>query len=368
MTKTTITPELIRAALAHIPATCDRETWARVAMAIKSEFPDSTGRDLFTDWSATADNFDPKATAATWRSVKAGGGVTIGTLLHLAKEHGFTLPKADQAPAAPSPEALAQRERERAASQQREQARTEAAHDRAAGEAAALWNDASDTGESAYFSRKGVQPHGVRFTPDGWVLVPMCDAAGKLWNLQRIAPVKPTDGGTDKLFLKGGRKSGLWHMVGDLGTPDDAGAAPAVVLVAEGYATAASLHEATGRPVACAFDAGNLAHVARALRKKYPAALLVLCGDDDRDTEARTGSNPGRLKATAAARSVQGLAVFPAGLPENGSDFNDVATASGLDAVRSLYRARHRGAPGAAIGRTGDANRQGRQGPPERTA
>ena len=209
--KTTITPELIRAALAHIPATCDRETWARVAMAIKSEFPDSTGRDLFTDWSATADNFDPKATAATWRSVKAGGGVKIGSLLHLAKENGFTLPKADQAPAAPSPEALAQRERERAANQQREKGRTDAAHDQAAGEAVALWNEASDTGQSPYLARKGVQPHGVRFTPDGWVLVPMRDAAGKLWNLQRIAPVKPADGGTDKLFLKGGRKSGLWH-------------------------------------------------------------------------------------------------------------------------------------------------------------
>ena len=105
-------------------------------------------------------------------------------------------------------------------------------------------------------------------------------------------------------------------LVGELGT-DPAG--PAVLLIAEGFATAASLHEATGRPAAVAFDAGNLAHVVKALRKKYPAALIVLAGDDDRDTEARTGSNPGRLKATAAARSVQGLAVFPSRLPENGS-------------------------------------------------
>ena len=329
--KTNITPELIRAALAHIPATLARDEWARVAMAIKSEFADSTGRDLFTNWSATADNFDPKATRSTWQSIKAGGGVGIGTLLHLAKEHGFTLPKADQAPSAPSPEALAQRERERAANQQAEQARTEAAQDQAAGEAAALWNDASDHGESAYLTRKGVQAHGVRFTPDGWVLVPVRDAAGKLWNLQRIAPVKPTDG-TDKLFLKGGRKSGLWHWCGDPGT-DPAG--PVVVLVAEGYATAASLHQATGRPAAVAFDAGNLAHVVKALRKLHPAALIVVCGDDDRDTEARTGTNPGRTRATAAARSVKGLAVFPEPLPEGGSDFNDLHQAAGLDAVRA---------------------------------
>lgn len=330
--KTHITPELIRAALAHIPATCDRETWARVAMAIKSEYPDSTGRDLFIDWSATAGNFDPKATAATWRSVKAGGGVTVGTLLHLGKEHGFTLPKPEQAPAAPSAEELARRERQRAEAQRQEQARTEAAHEGAAAEALSLWEgngqDVTDPSQAPYLMRKGVQPHGVRFVHPGTLLVPLRDAAGTLWNLQRIAPAKPLDGGPDKLFLKGGRKSGLWHWCG---TPEGA----PVLIVAEGYATAASLHEATGRPAAVAFDAGNLQPVARILRKLYPAALIVIAGDDDRDTEARTGTNPGRVKAEAAARAVQGLAAFPEPLPEGGSDFNDLHQVSGLDAVRA---------------------------------
>jgi putative DNA primase/helicase len=322
MKKTTITPELIREALSHIPANCDRETWARVAMAIKSEYPDSTGRELFEAWSATADNFDPKATAATWRSVKAGGGVTVGTLLHLGKENGFTLPKPDQAPAAPSPEALAQRERDRAESQRREQARTKAAHTRAAAEAAALWGQASDAGESAYLTAKGVQAYGLRFTDDGRVLVPMRDAGGELRNVQTI------NASGVKRFLPGGPKSGLWHWCG---TPEGA----PVLAVCEGYATAASVHQATGRPTAVAFDAGNLANVAKTLRKLYPAVLVVIAGDDDRATEARTGSNPGRLKAEAAARAVHGLAVFPAPLPENGSDFNDLHQGEGLDAVRA---------------------------------
>ena len=126
MKQTNITPELIRAALTHIPATLPRDEWARVAMAIKSEFPDTTGLDLFTDWSATAEGYDLKATRSTWRSIKAGGGVGIGTLLHLAKEHGFTVPKADHAPAPPSPEVLAQRERDRSATQDAEQARNDA--------------------------------------------------------------------------------------------------------------------------------------------------------------------------------------------------------------------------------------------------
>lgn len=365
--KTSITPELIRAALAHISANLPRDEWARIGMAIKSEFPDGPGLDLFAEWSATVDGYDPKATRSTWQSIKAGGGVGIGTLLHLAKENGFELPKGAQAPARPDPEALARRERDKAESQRKEQTRIEAAHASAASEAAALWQEAGETGESPYLARKGVQPYGVRFAAGGWLLVPMRDAAGVLCNLQRIAAEKLAGDGPDKLFLKGGRKSGLWHLVG--GVSSDA-AGPAVLLVAEGYATAASLHEATGRPVAVAFDAGNLAHVAKALRKLYPSALLVLCGDDDVQTSARTGNNPGRDKATAAARAVHGLAVFPEPLPDGGSDFNDLHQAAGLEAVRGIvataieaHQAAQQAAQAAQTAKAGKASQNARHAP-----
>jgi putative DNA primase/helicase len=323
---TSITTDLIRAALAHIPANLTRDEWARVGMAIKSEFPDATGRDLFTDWSATADSYDLKATRSTWQSIKAGGGVGIGTLLHLAKSNGFTLPKPDQEQAQPDPSTVARLASDRAVRQQADAAQRQAAHDHAASEAALMWQAASEAGASDYLTRKGVKPYGVRFAPDGWVLVPLRDTAGRLWNLQRIAPTRPAGGGTDKLFLKGGRKSMLWHWCGD---PTGA----AALLVAEGYATAASLHECTGRPCAMAFDAGNLMHVAKAVHQAHPAALIVVCGDDDRDTHARTGHNPGRDKAKAAARAVAGLAVFPEPLPDGASDFNDLHQAAGYDAV-----------------------------------
>lgn len=337
---TQITPELLRAALAHIPANLPRDEWARVAMAIKSEYPDDVGRGLFDAWSATAEGHDASATRSTWRSVKAGGGVTVATLLHIAKQHGFELPKAGNAPAAPSAAELARRDAERQQAARAEAERQQAAQAAAAVAARALWDAASPTGASPYLARKGVQPHGLRFMPDDTALVPMCDADGVLWNVQRIAPERPPKG-TDKLFQKGGRKSGLWHMLGEPGQ------APAVVLVGEGYATCASLHEAGGWPVAVAFDAGNLLHVARALRRLYPAALLVLCGDDDRATEARTDTNTGRVKAEAAARAVQGLAVFPS-MPsavddaqaESGNvDFNDMHQAQGLAAVRDTVQA-----------------------------
>ena len=336
---TPITNDLIRVALGYIPASLPRDDWAKVCAAIKSEFSDDTGRTLFTQWSATADSFDPKAVAFTWKSIKASGGVTIGTLLAMAKERGFVLPKGNHAAAPPDPATVARLAAEHKAKQAAEQAQQDAAHATAALEASKLWDSASPTGESGYLTRKGVQPYGVRFGAGGWLYVPVRDATGALWNVQRIAPTKP-DSGPEKLFMRGGRKSGLWHFLGTV-----AGDAPGatVVLIAEGYATAASLHEALGHPVAVAFDAGNLGHVAKALRNQYPAALLVVCGDDDAQTLAKSGHNPGRDKATAAARAVRGLAVFPENLPDGGSDFNDLhqhlGGAAGLEAVRVTVQA-----------------------------
>ena len=265
------TPELAREALSCIPANLPRDDWARIGAAIKSEFPDSAGFDLFDTWSQSSEGYDTKATAQTWKSLKASGKTTIGTLFFEAKARGFDLAgwhkEHDEKEPKQTPEqqreADERRTREQAEARQREQARTEAAHARAAAEAAALWGQASDQGESAYLTRKGVQAYALRFSVDGRVLVPMRDAGGELRNVQSI------NASGEKRFLPGGPKSGLWHWCG---TPEGA----PVLAVCEGYATAASVHQATGRPAAVAFDAGNLANVAKTLRKLHPAALLVL--------------------------------------------------------------------------------------------
>ena len=331
MSQTTITPELLRNALSFVPANLPRDEWARVGMAIKSEYPDDTGLQLFSDWSAASGGgFDTNAVGSTWRSIKAGGGVGVSTLLYLAKQHGFKLPRQGQDS---KPVSAAERQRqddERKLRQQAEDAAIQATQEAAAVEAAAQWASASEAGSSAYLERKGVQGFGVRYGADGWLLVPLRDGDGRLWNVQRIAPVKPAKG-TDKFLGKGGRKSGLWHVLGDL-------AGAAVVLVAEGYATAASLHMATGWPVVVAFDAGNLMHVAKALQAQHTGALVVVCGDDDTDTQARTGRNPGRDKAEAVARAVGGVAVFPIELPDSGKDFNDMHQACGLEAVQTCVQ------------------------------
>ena len=69
MTTTPITPDLIRAALAHIPASLARDEWARVAMAIKSEFSDDTGRELFEACCATRGRPSARLCRSTWRCI-----------------------------------------------------------------------------------------------------------------------------------------------------------------------------------------------------------------------------------------------------------------------------------------------------------
>lgn len=101
------TPATIEAALFCIPAALPRDEWARVGMALKSELGPE-GFELFDRWSAGAEGYRKGDARATWRSIKPGGGVTIGTLFALAKDHGFSFPKDSQAAPKPDPAALAE--------------------------------------------------------------------------------------------------------------------------------------------------------------------------------------------------------------------------------------------------------------------
>lgn len=165
-------------------------------------------------------------------------------------------------------------------------------HAEAAARAAKIWNGAKPaTDAHPYLRAKGVPAYGLRALREQLV-VPARDAAGALHTLQFISP----DGG--KRFLTGGRIRGCYCAIG---RPDDA------LLLAEGYATAATLHQATGRAVAACFNCGNLVSVARALRAKFPRLRLVVCADDD----SATPGNPGLTSARAAAAAVGGLVVVP---------------------------------------------------------
>jgi putative DNA primase/helicase len=185
-----------------------------------------------------------------------------------------------------------------AASAKRKREAEEVARQQSAARAAsARWEAATpaDAGHP-YLRAKRVEAHGIRQS-DGLLLVPMRDGDGVLWGVQSIA------GDGAKRFQPGARKRGLWHLLGG----------PVVdgLCIAEGYATAASIHAAVGGPVAVAFDAGNLLPVARALRALHPSARIVVCADDDAATAARLGRNPGIEAAEAAARAVGGSVARP---------------------------------------------------------
>lgn len=184
------------------------------------------------------------------------------------------------------------------------------------------WERATPADPShAYLQRKGVRPHGIRVETGDVLIVPLMDIDGTIRTLQRIY-----EDGT-KRFLSGGAKAGHFTPIGG----NLVGAE--TILLCEGWATGATAHEATGLPVVAAMDAGNLKRVAPILRTRFPTARLVILADND----AKPGrvTNPGVQAALAAARATDALVAIP---PDPG-DFNDLAAAHGLEAVRAVIAA-----------------------------
>lgn len=202
--------------------------------------------------------------------------------------------------------------------------------------AASIWSHALpvDAGYP-YLQRKEVPAIGLRQTEDGRLIVPVQNTSGKIQSLQFILPEKPADG-TDKFFLRGGKTSGGFFSIPAKGRTKDG-----PLLIAEGYATGASLHLATGYAVLIAFNAGNLEAVARTAHSRYPDREILLCADNDCETVKPDGSpwNPGREAASRAAQAVGGkLAVCPAH-DGKATDFNDLYRLRSLEAVRSVVEA-----------------------------
>lgn len=155
------------------------------------------------------------------------------------------------------------------------------------------------------------------------LIIPMMDADGVLWNYQRIYPEKLSKG--DKFFLEGARIEGTFFTFGELNEKTEK------IYIAEGIATAASVHEAfnCNATVVAAFNAGNLTHVGAGLRKKYPGAKFVFCADNDAFTKINGQDvNVGLIKARQAAGENHGEVVYPRFsdklLATKPTDFNDL--------------------------------------------
>lgn len=186
---------------------------------------------------------------------------------------------------------------------------TENRQAKAASYANKLWESAAPAAaDNVYLARKAIQPHIARQMPDGRLIIPICDD-GKIVSLQFIAA------NGSKKMLTGGKKGGCFSVLSGENR---------VVFVAEGYATAASIYEATGCETIIAFDAGNMEKVAGKVRKNYgDTATIIIAGDND---------ERGTAAAQIAATDAMGEVKTPQGI--SGKDWNDAAAEFGLSWVR----------------------------------
>jgi putative DNA primase/helicase len=220
----------------------------------------------------------------------------------------------------------AERGRIKAEQERRQQERRER-QNRTARRARAIWSAATPApADHPYLSKKHIQPHGARLTTwqrsyedksgkhkltvENALILPLVDAAGRIRNLQAIFPTESPELGRGKDFLPFGETAGLFWWIGPEKTDP--------VLIAEGFATAATLHEETGYRVYIAFTAGNLLAVGLIVRKHLPAVKIIFAADND-----KTPGNPGLTKANEAALAVDGFVACP---PITG-DFNDYTLA-----------------------------------------
>ena len=310
-------PERVRSALSHLDPN-DRKVWVRQAMAIKSEFGES-GFDLWDEWGTQSESHKASDAKSVWRSVKPNGRTTIASLFWDAKQAGW---KDDSTYKKPSAEEIAKRRALRAQRDAEAAAHEEAQHWAVAEQALAIWEAAKPCDDHLYLIRKAVKSYGLRFgdfpvervdpnTGEVTVaimqalLVPLVDRSRKIWSVQAIIGRE----GRPKLLLKHGRKSGNFFVIGKPQVIDGR----RVFVLVEGYATGASVHEATGQMVLVCIDASNLRNVARQLRERDPASIIVVGADNDLWGRRADGTpyNPGMEAAALVAKESCALVVAP---------------------------------------------------------
>jgi len=131
-----------------------------------------------------------------------------------------------------------------------------------------IWGDLDPAPtDHPYLARKGVKPNGARVDTDGKIVVPLFGVDGEISSLQYI------DGDGSKRYHPGGEVKGKFWMIGK---PVPEG----VIYLAEGFATAATVHEVTGRPCVVSYSAGNLVDVAGTLVALYGQRITIVADND----------------------------------------------------------------------------------------
>ena len=181
-----------------------------------------------------------------------------------------------------------------------------------------IWGKAKSANpKHPYLQKKGIRPHGIKQFRNE-LIIPVYNNGNEIVSLQRIFP----DG--SKFFLKGGKASGGWYLITGEGDP----------ILCEGFATGASLNEATSRPVLVAFNAGNMPNVAK------PGCTIAADNDAFTTDKDNQPWNPGLEKSLRAAYQHNCPFVTPTfqNTDSKPTDFNDLHCLEGLATVADQIR------------------------------
>lgn len=318
----------------------------RVAFMLKSELGD-TGRNLWDEW---RDGRGDEEAASVWKSASETGPLKIGTLFHEAKANGW---RDDGNYQKPTPEEL--ENRRQAAVDRENREKLEIARERAdtAKKASAIYKAGTEPVNNPYLARKHVSPVATLREIDAGAAAailgyPPKSGGDQLAGRLLVVPVKQGDGISTLELIDGDKRkaalAGRGSKVGGYWATErlpDGDGSGLTLLIGEGVATVLSAKEATGRSAIAALSSGNLPAVAKAMRERYPAAVIVILADLVKVTGA---PDP---HATEAARSVGGLLAIPdfgTNRDPDITDFNDMAVLLGLEAVRNaIANATHQG-------------------------
>lgn len=173
-----------------------------------------------------------------------------------------------------------------------------------AAEAQKIFGSNSDAPSHNYITTKEINICPNIKIINNTVYVPLFDYTGKLWNWQRIF----NDG--SKFYFKpfedkSGRKQGCFFPIDGKDN---------IVLICEGYATGATLHQATGQTTICAMDAANVIEVANQLRSnpRFTQSQFIICADNDHNKKNLQKFKDAGLKVIEAPSN-----------EKSGYDFND---------------------------------------------
>lgn len=182
------------------------------------------------------------------------------------------------------------------------------------------WDNAKKADDNhSYLKLKNIPAIGLRQDNRGNLLVKILGKNGEIQSLQRILPQK-LDSGTNKLYFPGGKITGGYSFI-----PPKDGKKGLPLLICEGYATAVSLHLATGFAVLIALQANNLTEVAKMAREKHPKRQICICADYDDPNQIYTEKGgTGVALARKAAEEINAHLAICTPINDGKADFNDL--------------------------------------------